>query len=528
MEHEVGVRGVLVRAPCPSEVGRFQDAGPQRAARSLLRRERRGAHVPIAIGRGAVGELDGVQHPVAVEPVIPAVRLEARVAAIADEGTGEVVGQLSLDHGNVGGDLCMDRGVVAVEVRASQTLVEHVGHAPSLAPDRLADMSAGAGDPGERQTLQIEKVVAGGRGLGRAPDGRIALVSGALPGERVEAIVRVSRRDVLFADLASVEIASPDRVAPPCPKVAIGCGGCDWQHIAPAAQAVLKRAIVIDAFARIGRISDAPLSDSVTLPARAYRQRARVFVGDDGRPAYRQSRSHTMVPFAECLVLHPTLDALLREAPLPRRRELEIAVGERTGEVLASPRVGPPARSDHYHEEVAGSRFRISAGSFFQIRTDGAEALVDLVRAAAGSPASLVDLYGGVGVFAATIPAARAIVVESGARAVSDARHNLRGRSGAFVVRNRVERWQPTEHAEVVIADPSRSGLGRPGVATVLACRPERVVLVSCDAAAMARDVRAIIDAGYELERSTVVDLFPMTAHIETVSDLRRVRPRAS
>src|SRR5262249_10213714 len=130
---------------------------------------------------------------------------------------------------------------------------------------------------------------------------------------------------------------------------------------------------------------------------------------------------------------------------------------------------------------------------------------------------TVVDLYAGVGMFAALLDSPRSIIaVEWNRSAVADARTNLEGHE-ATVTREDVARWR-ARHVDVVIADPSRRGLGRDGAATVLACAPERVVLVSCDAAALARDTTLLREGGLHLTSVTPVELFPHTPHIECVS----------
>jgi 23S rRNA (uracil1939-C5)-methyltransferase len=172
------------------------------------------------------------------------------------------------------------------------------------------------------------------------------------------------------------------------------------------------------------------------------------------------------------------------------------------------------------HEVVAGARFRVSARSFFQTRTDGAAALVAAVTAAAdGAEGPMVDAYAGVGLFAATVGAGREVTaVEQSPSSVADARHNL---PAATVVGSAVERWRP-HPAGLVVADPARRGLGPEAVAVLAATGAARLVLVSCDPVSLARDARLLAAAGYEHGGSTVVDLFPHTPHVEVVTRFDR------
>jgi 23S rRNA (uracil1939-C5)-methyltransferase len=137
----------------------------------------------------------------------------------------------------------------------------------------------------------------------------------------------------------------------------------------------------------------------------------------------------------------------------------------------------------------------------------------------------LVDLYGGVGLFAGTIGRRfRTVVsVEEHAAASDDAIVNLAHLDDSHVVQEDVDTWRP--HARTlrgrdvgVVADPSRRGLGRDGVATIATLAPSVLVLVSCDAASLGRDARLLREAGLVLQSSIVVDLFPQTPHVEVVS----------
>ena len=176
------------------------------------------------------------------------------------------------------------------------------------------------------------------------------------------------------------------------------------------------------------------------------------------------------------------------------------------------------------HEVVAGVQFRVSARSFFQSRQDGAEALVGAVARAIGDAADggvLVDAYAGVGLFGATVGQPEEVVaVEASRSAVADARRNLRERN-ATVVATDVASWRPRP-ADVVVADPSRAGLGRRPTEVLAATAAATFVLVSCDAASLARDARLLAGHGYDHVRSTVVDVFPHTTHVEVVTRFER------
>lgn len=390
--------------------------------------------------------------------------------------------------------------------------------------------------------LVPDKVVAGGEALARDADGRVVLVEGAIPGERVQVEIHNAKKKFARGRIVEVLEPSPDRIAPPCPHVANGCGGCDWQHIAPDAQRRLRRDIVVDALARLGKVADADglVADMVALPDAHFRTSVRVLMVK-GRPAFRKAYSHDPVLVDSCLVAHPLIESLLADAKFDAVKEAEIRCGTRTGErlVIAFPTtryltlpddvvmIGADdieaGKTAMFAEEAAGRRWRISATSFFQTRADGADALAELVKQAVPDDAEMVvDLYAGVGLFAGTVAqkGRQVLAVEGNPAAVRDAKHNLAS-DDVKVQRADISRWDAVP-ADVVIADPSRAGLGADVVSHIDATDASRVVLVACDAAALGRDVRLLTEAGFGLTRATPVDLFPQTSHVEVVAVLDR------
>jgi 23S rRNA (uracil1939-C5)-methyltransferase len=360
--------------------------------------------------------------------------------------------------------------------------------------------------------LRVDDVAVGGDGIARADDGRVVFVRGGVPGDVVTAVVTKDQKRMLKADAVSIRTASDDRTTPPCPHVADGCGGCGWQHLTVDAQRRWKQRMVEESLRRLGR----------------------------------QEGSVSLAPIESCMVAHPGLDELVGHASFGGASEVTLRIGGATGERLAI--VAPSAPDDlhlpddvavvgedelvegrhvWFHDEVAGRRFRISASSFFQTRTDGAEALVSAVRDAGGDAwgeGRLADLYGGVGLFASTLgDGMDTVLVESARSSVADARHNLADRS-ATVVRCSVDRWRPTS-ADVVVADPPRAGLGAAAVDVIASTGAGRLVLVSCDAAAFGRDAGLLAGAGFERRSTVLVDLFPHTPRVELVSRFDRKAP---
>ncbi len=405
-------------------------------------------------------------------------------------------------------------------------------------------------DPGldsSERVVDVERLVVGGAGLGHEPTGRVVMVEGALPDERVRVRLVDERPRMSMAVIDTVLDPSPDRVPPPCPELARGCGGCDLQYATPAAQPRLKADIVRDSLARAvraGRIGEVPVTTGAALGPWRYRTTVRCAVDGD-RLAFRERRSDALLAVGDCPVAHELVAEVIRDGRFPDADEVTVRAGVRTGERMAV--VAPSAagvvadghvpegvrvvgmdelrsgRRAWFHEEIDGHRLRISALSFFQSGPEGAEALVAAVRRALGElePSTrLVDLYGGVGLFAVALGTERPVLVERSASSVADARVNLDGR-GATIVRSAVERWRPSA-ADVVVADPARAGLGREGVRAVAATGAERVALVSCDVASLVRDVELLAGSGYRATGIEVVDMFSNTHHVEAVTALVR------
>ena len=404
---------------------------------------------------------------------------------------------------------------------------------------------------GPADPLRIGDVAVGGDGVAREASGRVVFVEGALPGELVRVEMVAERRDHARAVVVDVVEPAPGRVAPPCPYVAAGCGGCGWQHATVAAQRDLRAGMVAEALTRLGGIDGPRVDPGPTLPATGYRTTLRGVADAEGRFALRRRHRHDLVAVPGCLVAHPRLAEVAAEGRFPPGATVTIRVGARTGDrmvvvdhdpdgsvvveeagdgAVAVPegvRVVTGAELDGgkrawLFEVVDGVRLRVSARSFFQAGPDAAEALAAAVAAALGGGperGSLADLYGGVGLFAATVGRSygRVIVVESSASSCADARVNLAAHAGARVVRADVRRWRP-RRVDAVVADPPRSGLGKAGVRVVAGTGARHLALVSCDAAALGRDAALLVGAGYRFDGSTLVDAFPHTPHVEVVT----------
>lgn len=377
--------------------------------------------------------------------------------------------------------------------------------------------------------------MAGGDALGHQPDGRIAFIRGGIPGDKVTVLPEQVARDWSKFVVDQVLEPSPDRVVPPCEQRRAGCGGCDWQHLHPGAQLAAKVEIVRDAMRRTARLPEADIRVGESVGHEGYRTTVRVVGDDSSLPSFRLERSHETLGASPCLVAHPLLQPILASARITPDLEVtfrvSVASGETTaswnpqrGEVTSLPEnvaTGPEA---FLREEVGTHSFRVSSRSFFQSGPDAARLLVAAVRRMAPELVDadiVLDAYAGVGLFAAaaTSETSRLIVLESSKFAVADARFNLSNRI-SHIEKVDVGRWRHElgSPVDVAIADPSRSGLGKKGVAALATTNTPVLMLVSCDPVALARDTALLSDAGYSHDGTEVHDVFPHTHHVECVT----------
>jgi 23S rRNA (uracil1939-C5)-methyltransferase len=306
-----------------------------------------------------------------------------------------------------------------------------------------------------------------------------------------------------------------------------------------------KIAIVREALRRNGKIETLEVTAGGFVPPTASRTTLRMAVTPDGRLGFRRGGSHDVIDTPTCLVAHPLLNDFIGDVRVTGATEATLRCGVTTGEVgiwlhdedgedvPGATVTGLPShvvvgRKAMLHEVVQGVSLQVSMASFFQASQVAAELLVSAVNDAAGDSSlsgeygPIIDAYGGVGLFTATlvdtdIPV---VLVESNPSACSDARSNLHDHD-VSIEQIAVEQWR-VQDAGLVIADPARNGLGAMGVNAIVATEAKRIVLVSCDAVAGARDIRLLLDAGYACEGVTVLDLFPNTPHVEVVSSFTR------
>lgn len=414
---------------------------------------------------------------------------------------------------------------------------------------------------GERAPVEVvvDGFAHGGEGVGRI-DGKVVLVAGALPGERVRVDIVEDHPRWSRARLVEVLVPSADRVLPPCP-VADACGGCDLQHVAPDAARTLKTRVVREQLARLGGFGDVArllVEDCRSVgPDLGYRDHVQLHADAEGRLGFHRTGSHDVVPVTHCPVASDEVNALrARFGDASGARELSLRAVGAVRSAVVTPGDGPVALPDDVPTlalrqadgravvvrgeasspvEVADVTLHLPVDAFFQVNPTGAEALVAAVRDAVGEVAhrDVWDLYAGVGLLSLplAVGGAHVLAVES-VRSAADALTRAADEQG-LTVKVLAERVEPVvrraadgdrtlDPPEVVVADPPRAGLGRRLIEDLGRLAPSRIVLVSCDVASFARDARDLGAQGFTLTRALPLDLFPMTHHVEVVATFIR------
>ncbi|MCG6990177.1 MAG: TRAM domain-containing protein [Gemmatimonadetes bacterium] len=421
---------------------------------------------------------------------------------------------------------------------------------------------------GQRVVVHVRSLASNGAGVAELPDGRVVFVHRTAPGDDVEVAVERIHRRWAAGTLVGVETSSSQRETPPCPLYD-SCGGCTLQHVGYATQLTWKGRFVADALARIGgvdvsvpEVQRSPLvwgyRNRVTFILRRLRG-GRVVAG-----FHALERPDRVVEVRdECLLAErPILQAWsgLREAwgraaeRLPAPGDLRITLRSVDGGVVVLVRGGAPGWEPGdlleripgcralWHqpqggpallvagtpaEEVVGAeRVPLGGRAFVQVNREAADELGRHVldRALAGAAGTLraVDAFCGVGVHGRALARAgwRVQGIESDAEACAAARHGAP--AGFSVVEGRVEeRLSACLPADLVIVNPPRTGLDERVPPMLAAVPAPRLIYVSCDPATLARDAARLADT-YVLADVRCFDLFPQTAHVETVAIFTR------
>lgn len=409
------------------------------------------------------------------------------------------------------------------------------------------------------ETVTIERLAAGGDGVGHLADGVTVFVPRTAPGDVVRLAGVVRRRRHAFARVAELVAAGEGRVAPRCRHfVEDGCGGCQWQHLTAGAQGAAKARLVGDALRRIGRVAvdDPPLVRSPD----AFGYRGTVTLTVAGRGATRLAGFHRVggaevFPLERCAIAAEPLNALwaaVRPAlrALPEGDDVRLALrvtpegglhlmvrggeGAWTGAAALEAAARGAGLAPTLWWQPAGGAVRRMAGpetdaaavAFEQVNAPVATALREDVLAVLPAAGRVLDLYAGAGAVGLALAArgCEVATVEVDARAVraTKARASERGLRLRAVTAKVEDVLAGLLPADAVVANPPRTGLAAAATAALAAAPPSRLVYVSCDPATLARDLARLGAIPERLTALRAYDMFPQTSHVETLAVLDR------
>jgi 23S rRNA (uracil1939-C5)-methyltransferase len=392
--------------------------------------------------------------------------------------------------------------------------------------------------------IEIEKLVYGGDGLGRL-NGQVVLTPFVLPGEKVS--IKSERMKAGLLKGMQVQILQPstERVKPRC-EYFTSCGGCQWQHADYPFQLTQKVSILRETLRRIAGFEYPGEIPVISGEPWNYRNRIQLHF-KAGTCGFHKPESRNIQGINHCEISAPLLnEAIARMRPAVKKQEwpdflrslelftngteIQVNVLESNRPVAARffiwlKELIPAVAAGAIEYEASGARFRISGGSFFQTNRFLVDKLVDeVVGEETGEEA--VDLYAGVGLFTLAMAKRfqRVLAVERGATALRDLEFN----AASANLTNISAQHAPAEEflrdlqdsPAWMVADPPRAGLGKDATTRLLRLKPQRLTLVSCDPATLARDLKALLAGGYLIRRLCLIDLFPQTYHMETVTRL--------
>ncbi len=398
------------------------------------------------------------------------------------------------------------------------------------------------------------RLAAGGDGVGRLADGRTVFVPRTAPGDLAELTELRPAKRFARARLARLVEASPDRVEPPCPHYTRDqCGGCQLQHVAYQAQLEARRNFAGDALRQLARLD---VLDPLIEPAAdqlGYRTKLTLAAANGRIGLHRYGRAHAVFDLEWCHITAAALNELWQvvrtvRVLLPVALEQLVLRLDRSGGRHLIARVAGSrgwTRADELARELAaagvpavlwwqpaGGAPRVVAGRaggeapagvFEQVHPRMGDRVRGFAVDRLGPVAdrAVWDLYAGVGDTTAILAreGARVESVEVDRRAAAHAERT--GPPAARHVGAVEEVARALADAELVVTNPPRAGMDAEVTAVLQQRRPERIVYVSCDPATLARDLVRLAPA-YRLNEARCFDLFPQTAHVETVAVLER------
>lgn len=370
--------------------------------------------------------------------------------------------------------------------------------------------------------------------MGRIGD-LVVFIPFTAPEEEIEIEITQCKKKFARGRILKILKASPLRVAPLCNYYGT-CGGCCYQHVDYALQLQIKRSQVGEAFVRIGKFTDPPVEEiRASFPNYHYRGKAQYHLAEsaDGcKPGFLDVSGGRIIGIERCELMEETIN---EKAHLPERKSPARAEKDTRFTVWAdlpdaeTNSKGPVVRLVH------GKKFLVPRDGFFQNNLFLTNTLVDdvLKLGLRGKIDTALDIYCGCGLFSVFLAsfAERVIGIELNKKAIRYAGLNAAGeniKNINFICGDAGEELLKRDflslggRIDLLVLDPPRAGCSPSVLQATARLLPQRIVYVSCNPATQARDIRSLVDAGYELSVLRPLDMFPQTGHIEVIAALER------
>lgn len=428
--------------------------------------------------------------------------------------------------------------------------------------------------------LTVDKIVYGGDGIGQY-NGIKVFIPYSAPQDHLLVSIKEKKKDYWVGQIEKVLKPSPFRIEPLCHHFS-SCGSCHFQHINYDYQLVLKKLLANETLQRVGKIF-LPVKNPLKAPAIwHYRNKTQLPLAPPLKIGYFQRRTHRVIDITKCF-LHPVTFDQIKDFIKNSIKESETVYDERTHKgnirhlilrqgvytqdilviiVTKENNLKPsvyqeltktfpnivgvvqnlnPAKTnrilgdkfiklvgqDFYYEKLLNKKYRISAGSFFQVNTLQTETLINQVLTYLSPKPSdrVLDLFAGVGTFSIIIAdsVAKITGIEINQSAIFDATENLkinRLKNVELICATVEEGITKFQKVDAIILDPPSKGCTKELLEKIATIKPSRIVYVSCNLATLARDLTFLDQLGYETIDISLVDLFPQTYHIETVAKI--------
>lgn len=413
--------------------------------------------------------------------------------------------------------------------------------------------------------LKIESLNYSTNAVGRS-NGFIVFVPYGVPGDTLLTRIVQIKKNYAIGEMVEIITPSPYRTQPPCVHFSKGCGGCQWQYIIYDHQLHWKKDIVLQALKRIGKLEHMP--EAEIFPSAnpfGYRNKLRLFtVSQYGNMllGMKKFSTHNVVPIKKCPIANDSVnealalsqkeilssDSTISELTIRATNFGDVMLtclcarnNRATKETIESLARIPNIKSlysivndksrleygnTYITESILGKRYRIGVDSFFQVNNHGLTNLIEITKDCVGNDSNFIlDAHCGVGTFAIQLAELCDQVwgidissssIELAIKNASDNNiENATFRKGSAI--RILNGSLSNKKLDAVILDPPRSGCDKPDLLSIIHSQPKKIVYISCNPTTLARDLNEISQAGYKLKRLAVIDMFPMTYHLETL-----------